>query len=193
MLDDERCEVAEIRRPRMGDPAHDGMWVRLELREERTQEAAPCDTAVMGPQHAAHRFAAEPCAAAFVRDRKAPAADAMMPPADDAPADASGPDGDDSPIAPAVRADACRMRVRRDPRLAERQHTRAGPRKIGGLGRAGERQAGYRPLQIRICQTGMVEALHTGLQHRGEAFLDAKADVGRPGAALPEDQAGWLG
>src|SRR5262245_2158770 len=75
MLDHGRRQRGEIARRRVRRPAHDRMRVGLELARQLAQEIGPRDALVMRPQDPAQRLAAEPGAAALIRDRHAPAAD----------------------------------------------------------------------------------------------------------------------
>src|SRR5581483_9838400 len=110
---------AEVARRGLAAPRHDGMRVLAELFEHRAQAGRPRGAAVGGPQYAPQGFGAEPGTAAFVRQRQAPAADAMRAAFHHRPADRAGAGDDNAAVARAVGADAGGMRVRGDDGAAE--------------------------------------------------------------------------
>ena len=125
--------------------------------EDAPEQRGPFGASVVRLERPAHGLAAEPGAAALVRDREAPAADAVVPAAEDRPADAAGADDDDAAVPAAMGADAGRMRVGGDQHAPEgvvasssvprrlrraRWHPRAPGRRRSGIV---DRQAGLRP------------------------------------------------
>src|SRR5262249_57626805 len=100
--------------------AHDGVRVAMESLEQRPQQARPCNAAVVCPESPTQRFAAEPGAAAFIRDREAPAANAIVAALQLRPGDGAGPDHDHTAVPAAMRADTGRLRVRDDDGPAKR-------------------------------------------------------------------------
>src|SRR6185295_6212527 len=77
VVEHERRKFPEVARASGGHPMHDLVRVRLEFSKQLGQELRRRNALIVRPQHAAKRFAAEPGAAALVRDRKAPTAAAM--------------------------------------------------------------------------------------------------------------------
>jgi hypothetical protein len=141
MFHDQRREGAEIAWCSIHNPLKDSMRVLIEPCEHYAQERRPIDSAVISPEHMAQGFVAEPRAAAFVGDRPAPAADAMVQPLAFRPADAAGANNDDAAIVPAMRADTGGMRIGGDDRAANRMRLILRGGEIFRLTGAGQRQA----------------------------------------------------
>ena len=127
--------------------AHDGVGIALELRERGLEQRGPGRASVMRPQDAAQQLTAEPGAAALVRNRQSPAADAILTPVQLGPPDAAGADHDHAAVATPMRADAGRVRIGREHGAAERMLARLRRCQLGRLACPRERKAGRDPSQ----------------------------------------------
>jgi hypothetical protein len=184
MVGNERRKRAEVARRCVLGPVHDGMRVALVMGEHGAQQLGPCDPSVMRREHAAHDLASDPGTAALVGDLRTPSADAMLPAAQYRPADRAGADDDDPAVGAVVRADAGRMRIRRQDDLAERLAPLPRRRELGGLGRTRQRQAGGDPRQIVRRELRLREAGERGLAHRREGLRQPQPDIGRAAPCL---------
>lgn len=190
MLDRERCESAEIARPRFRREAYDRVRIAVELFEYGIEQRGPGHASVMSPQDPAQRLAAEPGTAALIRDGQSPAADAVVTSAKNRPTDGARPGDNHAAIAASMCADAGGMRICREYGAAEWMLPRARCRQVGRLARACQGQARDDPCQIASGKTGLLKALAGGGKHGGKAFVAAQPDVGRPCDALAQPAAG---
>jgi hypothetical protein len=78
------------------------------------------------------------------------------------------------------------MRIGGQGNPRKREAVAARRREIDRLARAGERQASRNASDCLRGEPGTGKALPRGAQDFGETFLRAKADVARPGRALPK-------
>src|SRR5262245_56451584 len=111
MADDEGRKGTIVARRGPRRPTHDGMWVSPKVSEQILEESSPGNAPVACPEHAAQGFAADPGAAAFVRDGQAPSAYAVLPAVALAPADRAGSHDDHAAIATTMSTDAGRLCV----------------------------------------------------------------------------------
>src|SRR4029077_778483 len=87
--------------------------------EDGAQQAGPGRTPVIGPQHAAHHLAAEPPAAAFVGNGKAPTAHPMAPARKHRPGYGACAYDDDAAVLATMRSNARSVRVCRHHHVPE--------------------------------------------------------------------------
>ena len=133
----------------------------------------------MSPQCSAERLAPKPRSAALVGGWKAPASHAELPPPQLAPADRTGTDDNHTPISISMRPDACRLGIGRNDNRPKRMPMGAGGGQVARLACPGEGEASDRPLHVGERQSGFREALPSGREHGGKAFLDPKPKVRR--------------
>src|SRR5262249_10575926 len=144
------------------------------------------NAAVVCPEYPTQRFDAEPGAAAFIRDREAPAANAIVAALQLRPGDGAGPDHDHTAVPAAMPAATGRLRVRDDDGLAKRMRVALRGGEVGGFARARQRQARDHPSQVARRQASLAQALHGGVKNGPEGRITSKANVRGPGGGFSE-------
>src|SRR5690242_19090329 len=116
--------------------------------EQLIEKPGPGHASVVGPEHTAQGFTAEPGAASFIRDRQTPSTDTKLAALDLAPADRAGADDDHAAIAAPMSANAGGLRIGDQDGLCEWILLSTGECQLGRLARARKRQAGMDPLHV---------------------------------------------
>ncbi len=109
-VDHKRGQGGKVSRSRIAHPADDLMRIEVEALGHARQKRRPGRATVERPKGAARNFAAEPRAAAFVGNRKAPAAHAITLAANDGFANTASADDDNPAILSAMGSDAGGMK-----------------------------------------------------------------------------------
>ena len=134
----------------------------------------------MRPEHPAQGLAADPGAAAFVRGRQTPPANAVLAALALTPADCASSHDDHAAIATTMGTDAGGLCISGQDRLRKWVLVSPGESQLGRLARTRKRKAGRDPAQVALRKTGLVEALldcgHDG-DHGG---LEPQPNIGRP-------------
>ncbi len=177
-VDDKRGQRGEVSRSGFARPADNFMRIEVEALRNTRQKRCPGRAAVERPKRAARHLAAEPCAATLVRNREAPATNAMTHASNDGLANTACADDDNAAILPAMRSNAGGMRVRRIYRRLEGMLVALELGEYNGLSRARKRKAGDNDVLLDF-ETCVSEAAGRGGEHFRQTFLQPKANVCR--------------
>lgn len=180
MRDNARRKSAEIGRPGARNPVQNRVRSLAELGKYAAQQWRPWHAPVPRPQHATQQFAAQPGAAALIRNRQPPAADPVNPALHDRPADRSGSRNDNAAVTAAVGTETRRVGVGRHNHALKRMGAPLRRRGMVRLTGAGHGQAGHHARHVALAQRRVAEALRGRVDDRGKAAREPEADICRP-------------